>query len=99
MVGERAGGDPHGGLLAEVGGDGLFQRGHNSSARIIVGLDGRGEFLQKSGVLRGRVVHTVAVGLDRNRISTSGCGASRGGENGGGEERSAVHMNMRPRVS
>jgi hypothetical protein len=37
--------------------------------------------------------------LDRNGISTSGCGASRRGENGSGEECSAVHRNMRPRVS
>jgi len=90
MVGERAGGDPYGGLLTEGGGDGLFELADHSSTRIIIGLDGWREVLQKSGVFRGRVVHTVAVGLHRNGISTGGCGCG-GSKDGGGEECSAVH--------
>jgi hypothetical protein len=95
VVGERAGGEPHGGLLAEGGRHGLFEPGDHSSARIIIRLDGRGDLLQEHGVFRGRVVYTVAVGLDRGRARGGGGGC--GGEDRGGEECSAVHMS--PRVS
>jgi hypothetical protein len=99
MIGERTGGEPHCGFLAKRGGDGLFELGDYSSARIVIGFDGEGEFLQKSGVLHGCVMDAVAAGSDRKRVSSRGCSTGSGSKNRRGKECSAVHMDSAPRIS
>ena len=64
MVGQRAGGQPDGGLLAEQRGDASFQLLYHAAAGVVVGrqvVRERGEQLR---VLGGRVRNAVAIGVD-----------------------------------
>ena len=48
MIGERTGGEPHRGFLAERCCDGLFELGNYSSTRIIIWFDGGESFCRRA---------------------------------------------------
>jgi hypothetical protein len=86
VIGERAGGEPDGGFLAEGVGHGLFELGDHPANGVFVGFDGGGEFLEERGVLRWGVVDAVAVGLDRGASVAAerrqNCGGDEWGRRG-----------------